>query len=392
MSSSSSTPGSTTRTYTKRLEGVKSTKELQSLVNKCIDYITNNTSDLKLVLREEEEEECDDDNENENVDGLTKDQATNMLQEFDQLLTPQKYSREGQKVESTVDKSNNEMIKLKKSMTLVQAYYDEQQQQQQQQKAMKSSKKKKMKNQEEEDDDEIKWIPIPVIDAMQTIFKQQHQGRKVGGKAEADTGCSEDYVDQLEDALSHTTLVFTPPPPATSSSSKDPEQIAFQQRLERLRLLQEEKKYTKLTNNIDTGKPVDDITARSMTYAASVGLNMIVAPISFGVFMYWFGGSLLDWIFVTTTPSDDVNEDGSHSSHHNPVDIKKVLIGVISGVIMLFIEMILFVIRTHEFESYQQQGSSKKSKNNNKKGGKNQHHNPFGYYTSETPKTTMVKN
>lgn len=63
---------------------------------------------------------------------------------------------------------------------------------------------------------------------------------------------------------------------------------------------------------------------------------------------------------------------------------------------MLFIEMILFVIRTHEFESYQrtkqqhqpQQGGGGSKKSNN---GRN-HHNPFGYYTSETPKTTMVKN
>ena len=328
MSSSSPSTTASTTSYTKRLEGVKCTKELQSLVNKCIE--------LLVVVKEE----YDDINNTVDADGdgLTKDQATNMLQEFDQLLTPQKAStREGQKKESkAVDKStsNDDMIaKLKKSITLVQAYYDEQQAVKLSQvKSNKSSKKKKQNTQEgEEGEREIQWIPIPVIEAMQIIFKQQQQ-KGLGNKTHSTSENDEDYVNQLEDALSHTGLVFTPPPPATTSTTTatSKERSAFQQRLERLRLQQEERKYTKLTHNIDTGKPVDDVTARSMTYAASVGLNMIVAPISFGVFMYWFGGTLVDWIFANDDDGTAETDHHSHSrGHHNPVDIKKVLIGVI---------------------------------------------------------------
>jgi hypothetical protein len=110
----------------------------------------------------------------------------------------------------------------------------------------------------------------------------------------------------------------------------------------------------------------DDVTTKSMTYAASIGLNMIVAPISFGVFMYFFAGSLLDFFWPTAASRSAVLT--------NAPDIRKVIMGVISGVMMLFIEMILFVIRTDEMDKAI------------RKKGKKRKQGPFGYYSSATSK------
>jgi len=116
-------------------------------------------------------------------------------------------------------------------------------------------------------------------------------------------------------------------------------------------LKNEETKYGKLTSNLQSKKNEDDITAKSMTYAASVGLNMIVAPISFGCFMYFFAGGIFDYFL----------EDEFSSRTLGGTDIKRVIVGVVSGVVMLFIEMILFVIRTHEFEAHQRRKQKKKN-------------------------------
>lgn len=106
-----------------------------------------------------------------------------------------------------------------------------------------------------------------------------------------------------------------------------------------------------------------------MTYAASVGLNMIVAPISFGVFMYFFAGAIFG--FIT---------GGEEELQPHQTDIKSVITGVVSGVGMLFIEMILFVIRTHEFEA----ALSKKKRKNN-------YVSPFGHTPAQLPKQKPSK-
>ena len=172
---------------------------------------------------------------------------------------------------------------------------------------------------------------------------------------------------RVEEALQKQplSLSYTLPPQPESN----PERERFQQRLERLRLKQEEVKYSKLTHNL--GKPVqdDDITTKSMTYAASIGLNMIIAPLSFGCFMYFFAGGLMDYIWPQLV-SDE-------RSVRNGPDIRRVIVGVISGVIMLFIEMLLFVIRTHEMDKAMRQKSKQKQESAR----------PFGYYTSRTMKT-----
>jgi hypothetical protein len=142
------------------------------------------------------------------------------------------------------------------------------------------------------------------------------------------------------------------------------EKKKYRQRMERLALAQEERSYSKLTHNL--GKEVaDDVTMKSMTYAASIGLNMIVAPISFGVFMYFFAGGLIDFFWARL----------EHERHGSSTDNRKVIAGVVSGVMMLFIEMLLFVIRTNEMDK----AMRKKSKSKKVK--------PFGPYSSASVKT-----
>lgn len=202
-------------------------------------------------------------------------------------------------------------------------------------------------------DDRDLVLPIPVLEAIQVVALQQE-----------DEDCLV-TLSSLNEALQQTvSLAFTPPP--TKSAQEEVEDARFHKRMERLRLKNEETKYGRLTDNLQDHKQEDDITAKSMTYAASVGLNMIVAPLSFGCFMYFFAGGIMDYIFP-------VAEDAP--KRVGGTDIKKVIVGVISGVLMLFIEMILFVIRTHEFEQHQR----KKQK---KKGGSVQ---PFGVYSKDMP-------
>ncbi len=158
-------------------------------------------------------------------------------------------------------------------------------------------------------------------------------------------------------------LAFTPPrvPEMTAERKR------YLERMEKLRLKSEETKYTRITNNIKDQRQEDDKTARSMTYAASVGLNMIVAPISFGTFMFFFSGGIFDYFF----PQDE------SMSNRNPsgVDIKRLIVGVVSGVIMMIIEMVLFVIRSHEFDSH----TTRKKK---KRGIQ-----PFGSYSANSAMT-----
>ncbi len=158
-----------------------------------------------------------------------------------------------------------------------------------------------------------------------------------------------------------TGLAFTPP----YEPEMTPERKKYLERMEKLRLKSEETKYTRITRNIKDQRQEDDKTAKSMTYAASVGINMIVAPISFGTFMYFFSGGIFDFFFPP-------NEDENPNRHPSGVDIKRVIVGVVSGVIMMIIEMVLFVIRSHEFDAH----TTKKKK---KRGVQ-----PFGSYSANS--------
>jgi hypothetical protein len=194
-------------------------------------------------------------------------------------------------------------------------------------------------------------IPIPVLRAVAAVLSSPEKRRL------------------LNDALIRPGLVYTRPP---SEQELTPEQRKFRQRIERLKIQQEERKYQKLTNNLaSTRSAPDDVTTKSMTYAASVGLNMIVAPLSFGCFMYFFAGHLFDWMWGSQQEQQQQQPGGQ------PPDVARVMTGVVSGVLMLFVEMLLFVIRTHEMD----RAMRRKSKIHGRQQA------PFGYYTSNTRKT-----
>lgn len=84
--------------------------------------------------------------------------------------------------------------------------------------------------------------------------------------------------------------------------------------------------------------------------------------------MYFFAGAILNRFF-----DNDVNRGGN-------IDIRSVIAGVISGVFMLFVEMILFVIRSDTLDT----AVRKKSKR------KENRANPFGY-TEKSMARTYVR-
>ena len=193
-------------------------------------------------------------------------------------------------------------------------------------------------------------LPLSSVRAMRTIILQ-----RCNESDETKSALLADLNAALSAAISAKGLQFTAPPSKTDKLST--EEARYQKRIERLRLKAEENRYSRLVTNLDR-KVADDETMKSMKYATSVGMNMIVAPISFGAFMYFFSGQLFGRV---------LDKDGQSRHVNNNVDIRAVITGVISGVIMLFIEMTLFVIRSHEMDA----AVTKKAKKRQV--------NPFGY-------------
>mmetsp|Transcript_27519 Transcript_27519/g.77138 ORF Transcript_27519/g.77138 Transcript_27519/m.77138 type:complete len:337 (+) Transcript_27519:86-1096(+) len=294
--------------FKKKLEGVRLTKDLEDLVERCHKSLATSAAPSSRVVAGATKDNSNDNNHDDNTD-------------------------EGK--DTFQCKANMEKDA---AVAIIERYY---------------ASKDESKN-----PGDVFFLPIPVVQAMQVVWRNDSSQLKDGSSS----------LQILNQSLRSAPLVFTAPPEAQPETK---EQARFRKRMDRLRLYKEEKSYRRLTTNIDTEKS-DDITAKSMTYAASVGLNMIIAPLSFGCFMYFFAGSLLDWIFGGYFDSE------SSTKTQGGVDIKRVMIGVISGVVMLFIEMILFVIRTHEFELH----NRKKEKKNRKKA--------FGHYSSNTPRDTTV--
>ena len=207
-------------------------------------------------------------------------------------------------------------------------------------------------------------LPLSSLKAMRTIIRQKcNESESVKTSLLADLNAALVAATKSAQARGGEGwggLQFTAPPTKPSPDQLTADEVKYQRRIERLRLKAEENRYSRLVSNLDT-KVADDETMKSMTYATSVGMNMIVAPISFGAFMYFFSGQLFGWVL-------DKDDDGaSRNSNGNNVDIRAVIAGVISGVIMLFIEMTLFVIRSHEMDA----AVSKKAKKRQV--------NPFGY-------------
>lgn len=203
-----------------------------------------------------------------------------------------------------------------------------------------------------------------------TAAKRLSQISSVDGQHSTTCIQSHEPLLRLEQCIAHTQTQLTFPNNSTTNTKthhSTQEQIKFRKRMERLKLAQQERSYTKLTSNLDLND-APDTSIKSLMYATSIGLNMIVAPLSFGTFMYFFAGKIFGWV---------LGEDGNSSSNRatGNVDMKGLIAGVVSGVIMLFIEMILFVIRNHEMDK----AITKKSKNEKA--------NPFGYVKSKAQRT-----
>jgi hypothetical protein len=169
---------------------------------------------------------------------------------------------------------------------------------------------------------------------------------------------TKDLLLSLDMALQNANLVFSTPeqPPQADA--------AYQKRIQMLKLAEQERNYTNLTRNLHNS-PSDDATLKSMMYAATIGANMIVAPISIGVLMYFFAGKIFSFVLSDYQPAEE-----------GKLDIHGVIAGVVAGVIMMFIEMILFVIRNHEMDKF----VSKKMKRQK---------NPFGY-DKKTAERTFI--
>lgn len=71
--------------------------------------------------------------------------------------------------------------------------------------------------------------------------------------------------------------------------------------------------------------------------------------------MFFFAGSIFSRFFDNAT-----DDDNGRSRVGDTIDIRQVIAGVVSGVFMLFVEMILFVIRSHELDASVRKKSKRK--------------------------------
>jgi len=133
-------------------------------------------------------------------------------------------------------------------------------------------------------------------------------------------------------------------PKIDSSSATSAEAIKQNRgRREYLKRKHEEREYNKLVDNLPQTRKHDPLASMSSNkYVMSVGLNMIVAPISFGVFVYSFS----TFMFEKTVGGENA----------------RVICGVLSGCAMLFIEMVLFVIRSDAMICHLEDGGSSKKR------------------------------
>jgi hypothetical protein len=199
-------------------------------------------------------------------------------------------------------------------------------------------------------------VPLEQIDAIKLLITSS-----------TDQTEAKRLLSSIENAIKPTAIIYERKP-VQSSKTTTTNDASFQKRMAYLRQLQEEKSYLASTSNLqklNAHTQQDDVNVKSMMYATSIGLNMVVAPISFGVFMYFFAGSLFSKFF----PDGNIKP--------GEIDIRQVIAGVISGVVLLFIEMILFVIRSHELDVSVRKKSRMKSYRSN----------PFGYTKRAMEKT-----
>lgn len=170
-------------------------------------------------------------------------------------------------------------------------------------------------------------------------------------------------LKKLDQSLFEIKLNFTV---MNQNKSLTKERVEYLERIEKLKLRKEERKYCKLTKNVNFCKKNmnNDIT-QNMKYVTSIGMNMIIAPISFGVFIFY----VPELVFR--------NDKNVTDNKTNRISITRILLSVISGVIILFIEMILFIIRNHQMDYCIRKNKDAKEKNTN----------CFGYHAKNNIKT-----
>jgi Endoplasmic reticulum-based factor for assembly of V-ATPase len=320
--------------YTKKLEGVEATPALKELWILAWNVVANTTTNSNNASTSATASSISNSNMSTTTSG-TNHNTNNVLHEASRRLT--------------VDEAKRTILFQSKMATTTESEISQQ-----------------------------NCVPIPIIRAMEALFMMMSHDEVASSSSNKndDKNKKSPAWLQLQQELQNSKLVYTPPPVLSAQQQK--ERQRFVQRMDRLQLKDEERHYNKLTSNLKTraSKMAEDdayITTKSMTYAASIGLNMIIAPLSFGCFMYFFAGGIFDFMGWTTT-----------HTHLQPgaavVDIKRVIVSVISGVAMLFIEMILFVIRTHEMDKAMRHKQAKQARLGGGGGGSG----AFGPYSAKT--------
>jgi hypothetical protein len=89
--------------------------------------------------------------------------------------------------------------------------------------------------------------------------------------------------------------------------------------------------------------------------------------------VYFFSGPALDYLW----PRQALTAPPQHRPPPGAPDVRRVILAVLCGCAMLFVEMLLFVIRTHELDR------AVRAKSRRKK----DQPGAFGHYTSNTVKT-----
>ena len=126
---------------------------------------------------------------------------------------------------------------------------------------------------------------------------------------------------RLRDTLRGSTLVFAPPPQKTTSE-------AVKQRRNILQARAERRAYDKMVESV-APRPVrpEERVATSLKHSFTVSANMVMTPVGVGAVGY-------------------------RLAKHKVPEKHRIVVALVCGIGMLFIEMILFLARTYSVEAH----------------------------------------
>ena len=126
---------------------------------------------------------------------------------------------------------------------------------------------------------------------------------------------------RLRDTLRGSTLVFAPPPPKQTSEAVARRRNILQARAER-------RAYDKMVESV-APRPVrpEERVATSLKHSFTVSANMIMTPVGVGAVGY-------------------------RLAKHKVPEKHRIVVALVCGVGMLFVEMILFLARTYSVEAH----------------------------------------